>query len=38
MSKKEKIRQMYVQIAEILQFVKEVTNMLHYCKTGETDI
>ena len=31
-SKKEKIKVIYVQIAEILQFVKRVTNMLHYCK------
>ena len=38
MSEKGEKQQKYVQIEEILQFVKRVTNMLHYCKMYETDI
>ena len=38
LSKRQKIVRVYVQFAAFLQFVKKVTNMLHYCKKAETDI
>ena len=38
MSEKGEKQQKYAQIAELLQFVKRITNMLHDCKMYETDI